>query len=87
MLAYRVRPDMLATMKLGDVPPSPELDRLRARRIELGVPTDDDGTGIDRDDGRVHLHRTRTVRVSIDTNGDYCRPLPEQRYGAVAASN
>jgi metal-sulfur cluster biosynthetic enzyme len=95
MLATGVRPDMLATMKLGDVSPSAELDRLRTRRVELGVPAGDDdpllvdvrGTGVARDEVRVHLHRTRTVRVSIDANGDYCRQLLRQRYGAAAASS
>jgi hypothetical protein len=95
MLATDGRPDMLATMKLGDVPPSADLDRLRARRVELGIPAGDGdpllvdvhGTGVGRQEVRVHLHRARTVRVSIDANGDYCRQLLEQRYGAVAASS
>jgi metal-sulfur cluster biosynthetic enzyme len=57
MLAAGVRPDTLATMKLGDVPPSPDRDRLRDRRVELGIPAGDDdpllvdvhGTSVDRD--------------------------------------
>jgi hypothetical protein len=68
---------------------------VRARRVELGVPAGDDdpllvdvhGTGVGRGEVRVHLHRTRTVRVSVDANGDYCRQLLGQRYGAVAASS
>ena len=31
-------------------------------------------------DVRVHLRRSRTVRVSIDANGDYCRQLLAERY-------
>src|SRR5262245_3822858 len=45
-----------------------------------------DGTRVDGDGVRVHLHRARTVRVSIDANGDYCRQLLAERYGAVAAT-
>ena len=33
--------DDLAELTLGDVPPSPDLDRLRSRRAELGLPADD----------------------------------------------
>ena len=36
------RPGELAGLTLGDVPPSPDLDRLRARRAELGLPAGDD---------------------------------------------
>ena len=32
----------LAGLRLGSLPPSPELDRLRARRAELGLPAGDD---------------------------------------------
>ena len=35
-------PDELAVLTLGDVPPSPDRERLRARRAELGLPADDD---------------------------------------------
>jgi metal-sulfur cluster biosynthetic enzyme len=94
LLAAGVRPDELATWSLGRVPASGALDRLRARRIELGIPAGDDdpllvqldGTGVDRDGVRVHLHRARTVRVSIDANGDYCRQLLAERYGEAAAT-
>ena len=43
-------------LTLGDVPPSPDLDRLRARRAELGLPADDDAPllvdAVDRRGGR-----------------------------------
>ncbi len=94
LLAAGVRPDELATWSLGQAPASAALDRLRARRVELGITAGDadpllvrlDGTGVDRDGVRVHLHRARTVRVSIDANGDYCRQLLAERYGDVAAT-
>jgi metal-sulfur cluster biosynthetic enzyme len=94
MLVAGARPDKLATMTLRDAPPSAELERLRARRVELGIPAGDadpllvdvHGTRVEGDAVRVHLHRARTVRVSIDANGDYCRQLLEQRYGSMTAT-
>src|SRR6185436_10018266 len=35
-------PEALAAARLGDLPPSEALDRLRRRRRELGLPSDDD---------------------------------------------
>jgi metal-sulfur cluster biosynthetic enzyme len=92
LLAAGVRPDQLATLRLGDVPASAATDRLRARRDELGIPsTDDDpllvhvdGTTVEPGEARVHIHRARTVRVSIDANGEYCRQLLNERYGRAA---
>jgi metal-sulfur cluster biosynthetic enzyme len=89
MLAAGVRPDELAAMSLGDVASSVDRDRLRARRNELGIPSGDDdpllvhvdGTKVEQGDAPVHLRRSRTVRVSIDANGDYCRQLLRERYG------
>jgi metal-sulfur cluster biosynthetic enzyme len=91
LLASGARHDELATWTLGRVPASAELDRLRARRVELGIRSGDDdpllvhvdGTGVERDEVRVHLHRTRTVRVSLDANGAYCRQLLAQRYSGA----
>jgi metal-sulfur cluster biosynthetic enzyme len=94
MLAAGVRPDKLAGMRLGDVPASADLDRLRGRRVELGIPAGDDdpllvdvnGARVEQDEVPVHLRRARTVRVSIDANGDYCGQLLGQRYGAVVVA-
>ena len=36
-------------------------------------------------DVRVHIRRARTVRVSIDANGEYCRQLLAERYGLAAS--
>lgn len=91
LLAAGVRPDELGALSLGDVPSSVDRDRLRARRDELGIPSGDgdpllvhlDGTKVERPDVRVHLRRSRTVRVSIDANGDYCRQLLSERYGLL----
>jgi metal-sulfur cluster biosynthetic enzyme len=92
LLAAGVRPHELAALRLGDVPASADKDRLRARREELGIRSADDdpllvhvdGTTVAPDDVRVHIRRARTVRVSIDANGEYCRQLLTERYGLAA---
>jgi metal-sulfur cluster biosynthetic enzyme len=89
LLAAGVTPALLGAMTLGELPASADRERLRDRRVELGIPSGDDdpllvhanGTKVDGVEVRLHLHRARTVRVSIDANGDYCRQLLAQRYG------
>ena len=82
--------DDLAAMTFGDVPPSADLDRLRARRSELGLPAGDE-VGVARrcDDGRarsapealpLHLRRTRLTRVNTEANGSMCRGMLSHRY-------
>ncbi|WP_310526010.1 iron-sulfur cluster assembly protein [Nocardioides sp.] len=83
--------DDLAAMSLGDVPASPDLDRLRARRAELGLPADDSspllvdtvtGEGIGADALPLHLGRARLTRVNIEANGSMCRGMLSHRYGS-----
>jgi metal-sulfur cluster biosynthetic enzyme len=89
LLAAGVSPDDLGAMTIGDLPASPDRERLRDRRIELGIPASDDdpllvhpdGLKVKADEVRLHLHRSRTVRMSIDANGEICRQLLAQRYG------
>ena len=81
-------PAELAGMRLGAVPPSPELARLRHRRSLLGLPHD--GTApllIDAEGAPVpeamvplHLRRARLQRIGIETNGEYCKSLLQTRY-------
>jgi hypothetical protein len=80
------------SLRLGDVPPSPELDRLRARRGELGLAADDSapllvdvvtGEPVTRGDERVHLGRARLARVSIEANTGICRGMLAHRYGTT----
>ena len=85
-------PSDLATMRLRDVPPSDDLDRLRARRRLLGQPADDDAPLLLTADGEplpveqvpLHLRRARLTRLGIETNGEYCRQLFAARYGEVS---
>ncbi|MBO0846136.1 MAG: iron-sulfur cluster assembly protein [Nocardioides sp.] len=80
------------TLRLGDVPQSPELDRLRDRRAELGLPADDaspllvdvlTGEPVSRDDQRMYLGRARLARVNIEANTGICRGMLAHRYGTT----
>ena len=79
----------LARLTLGEVPASADVDRLRARRAELGLPAGDDdallidpatGAAVGVDGVPLHLGRARVTRVSIDANAGVCRGLLQERY-------
>lgn len=81
----------LARLTLGDVPPSPDLDRLRARRAELGLPSGDDasllvdvvtGVGVGSEALPLHLRRARLTAVNMEANGSMCRGMLSHRYGS-----
>jgi metal-sulfur cluster biosynthetic enzyme len=79
----------LAAMRLGDMPPSQDLDKYLERRRELGLDVSDgaplvvdpDGNRIPEEAVVQHLRFARTVRVSIEGNAELCRGLLETRYG------
>jgi metal-sulfur cluster biosynthetic enzyme len=79
----------LAAMRLGDLPPSQNLDKYLERRSELGLDVsegaplvvDPDGNRIPEEAVVQHLRFARTVRVSIEGNAELCRGLLETRYG------
>jgi metal-sulfur cluster biosynthetic enzyme len=80
----------LATLTLADPPNDADLQRLRDRRGQLGLPVDDwapllidpvTGTGIADDDVAMHLRKARLTRMSMETNGEMCRSLLHRRYG------
>jgi metal-sulfur cluster biosynthetic enzyme len=92
LLAAGRTPDELANLTLGDVPPSPDLDRLRSRRAELGLPSGDDsallvdpvsGEAIGMQALPLHLRRARLTGVSLQANGSVCRGLLRERYTTV----
>ncbi|RJQ75493.1 DUF59 domain-containing protein [Pseudonocardiaceae bacterium YIM PH 21723] len=79
----------LTTLTLGDLPRSPELDRLRDRRRLLGLPcSDGDPLLIDPADGspvpaaglRRHLGIARVTRVGQEANSGVCRGMLRARY-------
>jgi len=92
LLADGWTPERLCAAGLGDVPPSPDLDRLRHRRGLLGLPAGDEAALlIDAEGQRVtleamplHLRRARTTRVGMEANGGYCRGLLADRYNLGA---
>jgi metal-sulfur cluster biosynthetic enzyme len=82
-------PAALVMLTLGDLPPSRELDRLRQRRAELGLPAGDDapllvdpatGAAVRADAVPLHLRRARTTRVGIEANTGICRGMLQHRY-------
>jgi len=81
-------PDELAELTLGELPPSPDLTRLRERRAALGLPHDDDAPLLLHADGSrvtgaqvpLHLRRARLTRMSMEANGEVCRGLLKGRY-------
>jgi metal-sulfur cluster biosynthetic enzyme len=89
LLATGAQPADLAGMRLGDVPPSADLDRLRARRAELDIRSDDDAPLLVDNTGApvrlealpLHLRRVRTTRVNIEANTSHCLSLLATRYG------
>src|SRR5215472_2388440 len=89
LLAAGTSPAGLLGMTLGDVPPSPALDRLRQRRAELGLPSGDGapllidpatGAPVSGEVMPLHLRRARTTRISIEANGGICRGMLRHRY-------
>lgn len=79
----------LTGLRLRDVPRSPDLDRLRERRAELGLPAgEDDPLLVDPETGReitadavpLHMRRARLTRVSIEANAGICRGMLATRY-------
>ncbi|GIH20959.1 iron-sulfur cluster assembly protein [Rugosimonospora africana] len=82
-------PARLAELTLGEVPAGRDLDRLRRRRAELGLPAGDGdplliepSTGVPVGAGAVplHLRRARVTRVGADANTGICRGMLRHRY-------
>jgi metal-sulfur cluster biosynthetic enzyme len=80
----------------GDLPPSADLELLRSRRREIGLPAGDDaillidvatGDAIGTDDVRLHLGKARLTGVNIEANGSICRGMLASRYGVGSTSS
>jgi metal-sulfur cluster biosynthetic enzyme len=91
MLARGTTAAELADLTLGDVPASADLERLRARRREIGLPADDSapllidatsGEAVAPDALRLHMGKARLTRVNIEANGSICRGMLRDRYGS-----
>lgn len=79
----------LVGLTLGSTPASVELDRLRSRRAQLGLPnSDSDPLLVDVNTGDavgvealpLHLRRAKTTRVSVEANSGMCRSMLAARY-------
>ncbi|MCA1189893.1 MULTISPECIES: iron-sulfur cluster assembly protein [unclassified Saccharopolyspora] len=81
--------EQLVQVRLGNLPPSQALDRLRRRRDQLGLPSgpdapllvDDAGAPVPVEGLSARLRFARTTRVSIEGNAGWCRGLLDTRYG------
>src|SRR4029077_3455761 len=80
----------LARLTLADPPRDANLQRLRDRRGQLGLPVDDrapllidpvSGARVADDNVTAHLRRASLTRTSMETNGELCRGLLHRRYG------
>lgn len=89
VLRAGVEKERLTELTLGEVPDGPDLGRLRQRRRELGLPSDDgaallvdvrSGQPVGPEDLRTHLGLARVTRVSQDANSGVCRGMLEARY-------
>jgi metal-sulfur cluster biosynthetic enzyme len=81
--------DELAVLTLDDVPASPDRERLRERRAELGLPAGlgdpllvDPVTGeaVGVESLPLHLRRARLTRVGAEANSSMCRGMLRERY-------
>jgi metal-sulfur cluster biosynthetic enzyme len=87
-------PEDLVATRLGDLPSSPDLDRLRQRRAAVGLPDGldaplllhPDGAPVSAEQVPLHLRRARLTRVGIEANGHTCRDLLATRYPKEVAS-
>jgi len=81
--------ETLAEVRLGDLPPSPEVELYLERRHELGLDVDPDAPFLIDPEGVPippevipdHLLFARMTRLSIEGNAGLCRALLEARYG------
>jgi metal-sulfur cluster biosynthetic enzyme len=84
-----VTPAELVALTLGAVPRSDELDRLRRRREELGLPAGNDapllldpatGDRVPEPNVPLHLRKARVTQASIDANTSICSGMFKARY-------
>jgi metal-sulfur cluster biosynthetic enzyme len=88
LLADGWTPERVSTATLGELPASPDLERLRHRRGLLELPAGDDapllmdaaGAPVALEGMPLHLRRARLTRVGMEANGGYCRSLLADRY-------
>ncbi|WP_328324646.1 iron-sulfur cluster assembly protein [Kribbella sp. NBC_00382] len=93
LVAAGTDPAELSRLTLGDVPPSADLDRLRRRRDELGLRTDDSapllvdpgGTPVAAAGAPKYLGLARLTQTGIEANTGICRGMLQHRYTGAGA--
>ena len=89
LIAAGVTPTELLALTLGATPRSEQLDRLRQRRADLGLPAGDDapllidpatGQRIPEDAVPLHLRKARVTRAGIEANTSICSGMFRVRY-------
>lgn len=83
-------PEELARIKLSGLPASEHREKYLERREELGLDTSADAPFLVSADGETvpeeavvqHLKRARLTRLSVESNGAFCRAVLEARHGA-----
>ena len=89
LVAAGSTPAELLALTLGSVPASPELERLRRRRADLGLPADDGapllidpqtGGRIDEEAVPLHLRKARITRTGMEANTSICSGMFRVRY-------
>ncbi|WP_207842299.1 iron-sulfur cluster assembly protein [Williamsia soli] len=81
--------DAYTSLRIGDLPAGLETDSLMRRRRDVGLPVTEmslvmvehDGERMSADRLPKRLRFAKSVRVSIEGNGIFCRGLLETRYG------
>lgn len=89
MMRDGATPEQVAGMTLGEAPASADLRRLRERRRELGIPSEDTDPLVVDPSGRtvgvealpLHLRKARSYQVGVDANTSICRGQLAVRYG------
>jgi metal-sulfur cluster biosynthetic enzyme len=92
LLAAGHGPERLAALTLGEVPPSGDRERLRARRAEIGLPSADDspllvdavtGAAVGVQALPLHLRKARLTAVGVEANNGICRGMLRDRYATA----
>lgn len=95
LLSRGTSPRELAHMRLGDVPPCPELEVYLERRRELGFDLSPSsplllsasGDPVPEEAVVEHLRKARLTRISLESNGALCSDLLQARYGRKEKSS
>jgi hypothetical protein len=89
LLAAGVTMRELLVLTLGAIPPSEQLDRLKKRRAELGLPAGDSspllidpqtGARVEADAAPLHLRKARVTQAGIEANTSICSGMFRVRY-------